>query len=256
MKSEISEERIDKLLVKTYEDSEKMGSAAADFVERKLVNTITQNGNANLVLATGASQFSFLKYLKEKATIDWKKITVFHLDEYVGISKKHPASFRRYLAERILNEVQPQKIHYLNGEAEHIEMEIKNYERLLKNHPTDVACIGIGENGHLAFNDPPVADFKDSKWVKIVDLDQQCRQQQVGEGWFATIDEVPNQALSLTIPAIMNAKVISCVVPDKRKAEAVRNTLRGPITTECPASILRRHPNTVLFLDENAASEL
>jgi glucosamine-6-phosphate deaminase len=177
------------------------------------------------------------------------------LDEYKGISEQHPASFRKYLKERILNMVKPGKVYLINGEAENMDEMLNEYATLLASHPIDVACIGIGENGHIAFNDPP-ADFNDPRLIKIVKLDQACRQQQLGEGWFPTFDDVPEEAVSLTIPAIMNCETISCVVPDERKAKAVYNTLFGQISTSCPASVLRRHPNAVLFLDFPAASKI
>lgn len=172
---------IDHIKVAIYEDIAVMGEAAADFTTAKLNAAIEQNGHANLILATGASQFSFLDALKTK-DIDWQKIIVFHLDEYLGLSDSHPASFRKYLKERILDEVKPKQIFFLNGDAENIEAEMTRYEIELKKCVIDVACIGIGENGHIAFNDPPVADFNDSKLVKLVELDEPCRQQQLGEG--------------------------------------------------------------------------
>ncbi len=245
--------QIENLSVKIYGQKKEMGAAAADYVTRKLKDAIEKKGRANLILATGASQFSFLEALQTKE-IDWGKITVFHLDEYKGISESHPASFRKYLKERILNKVAPKKIYFLNGDAANLQLEIKNYEEALKAHPIDIACIGIGENGHIAFNDPAVADFKDPKLVKVVELDEACRNQQLGEGWFPTFADVPKEAVTLTITAIMNCKAISCVVPDERKAQAVYNSLYGDISTSCPASILRTHPETVLFLDKASAS--
>lgn len=245
----------DLLNVRIYETSGEMGQAAAEFVEQKLQEAIQQKGSANLILATGASQFSFLEALKRK-TIEWDKITVFHLDEYKGLSDQHPASFRKYLRERILDIVNPGKVYLINGDAENLAETIWEYERLLATHPIDVACIGIGENGHIAFNDPPVADFNDPHLVKVVELDEACRRQQLGEGWFPTLDDVPKEAVSLTITAIMNCKTISCVVPDNRKADAVHDTLYGKISTNCPATILRKHPDTVLFLDKSSAKRI
>lgn len=243
------------LKVKIFENANLMGKAAAISVAEKLNTAVAEKGFANLILATGASQFQFLEHLQQQA-IDWKKITVFHLDEYKGMPVTHPASFRKYLKERILDKVQPKQVHYLNGDAPDAEAEVLRYESLLKAHPIDVACIGIGENGHIAFNDPPVADFNDPKLVKVVELDEACRKQQLGEGWFPTLEDVPTHALSLTIPAIMRCKAISCVVPDERKAEAVYNTLNAEISTACPATILRTHPDCVLYLDEGSASKL
>ncbi|MBC9795216.1 glucosamine-6-phosphate deaminase [Sinomicrobium weinanense] len=246
---------IENIPVSIYENPDAMGSAAADFVERKVKEAIDLKGYANLILATGSSQFTFLEAFKEKE-IDWQKITVFHLDEYRGIPEKHPASFRRYLKERILDEVAPKKIYFLNGDAEDVEQEIRRYSNALQKHPIDIACIGIGENGHIAFNDPPVADFNDPKLVKLVTLDEACKNQQINEGWFPTMEDVPKQALTLTITAILNCKAISCVVPDERKARAVHNALYHPISTECPATILRKHPDTRLFLERGSASEI
>ncbi len=241
--------------VKIFASKEEVGKAAAIAVAEKLDAAISEKGLANLILATGASQFQFLENLQKQA-IDWKKITVFHLDEYKGMPVTHPASFRKYMRERILDKVQPKQVHYLNGDAPDAEAEVLRYENLLKEHPVDIACIGIGENGHIAFNDPPVANFNDPKLVKVVELDEACRKQQLGEGWFPTFDDVPTHALTLTIPAIMGCKHISCVVPDGRKAEAVYNTLNVEISTACPATILRTHPDTVLYLDSESASKL
>jgi glucosamine-6-phosphate deaminase len=245
----------DKLKIEIFENKDKLGEAAAISVANILNAEITEKGFANLILATGASQFQFLEHL-QKQQINWKVITVFHLDEYKGMPISHPASFRKYLKERILDKVQPKQIYYLNGDAEDIDAEVLRYEELLKNHPVDVACIGIGENGHIAFNDPPVADFNDPKLVKVVELDDACRKQQLGEGWFPTFNDVPTHALSLTIPAIMNCKQISCVVPDERKAEAVYQTIYAEISTKCPATVLRNHQNCILYLDQHSAGKL
>ncbi len=245
----------EKLRVRVFEDSAMMGKAAAAQVAGILNAAIEKNGRAHLILATGASQFQFLAHLRKEA-IPWKKVAVFHLDEYKGLPETHPASFRKYLKERILEEVQPGEVHYLEGDAPDAAAEAARYEDLLRKHPIDVACIGIGENGHIAFNDPPVADFDDPRLVKVVQLDAACRRQQLGEGWFPTLEDVPKEALSLTIPAIMRCRAISCVVPDERKAEAVFNTLNATISTRCPATILRKHSRAVLFLDPGAASKL
>lgn len=245
----------DQLQVRIFNDKAEMGDASADFVSWHLQEAIKKNGHANMILATGTSQYPFLEALKKKH-VHWQKITVFHLDEYLGIPDQHSASFRKYLKERILDFVQPGQIYFLNGDAPDIEAVLRNYEVLLKSNPVDIACIGIGENGHIAFNDPPVADFDDPHWVKVVHLDEACRKQQFGEGWFPTLDDVPQEALSLTIPAIMKSKAISCVVPDERKATAVYHTLYGKISTTCPASVLRRHPDAVLFLDKASAIKI
>ena len=244
----------DQLTVKVFQKESDMGEAAADSTVSRLRSVIEEKGAANLILATGTSQFSLLEALKKK-DLDWEKITVFHLDEYIGISDQHPASFRRYLKERILDIVSPGKVYLVNADAQNLDQEMKDYENLLKEHPVDIACIGIGENGHIAFNDPPVADFNDPLWVKAVELDEACRKQQMGEGWFPTMNDVPKKAVTLTITAIMNCKAINCVVPGGRKAEAVYNTLNAEINESCPATILRKHPDTTLFLDRLSAPE-
>lgn len=255
MKTEDQQFKKDNLTVRIYADEASAGKGSAQFVAKHLHDAIQVKGHANLILATGASQFAFLEAIK-KMEIDWSKITVFHLDEYKDLPETHPASFRKYLKERILNEVKPFKVYYINGDAKDIDREMAQYEQLLKANPVDVACLGIGENGHIAFNDPEVADFNDPKWVKLVQLDEASRRQQLGEGWFSSLEEVPLEAISLTIPAMMNCKVISCMVPDKRKAQAICNTLNREISTACPATILRKHPDAVLFLDSDSASQL
>ncbi len=256
LKKQIRKEMtIDHLNVAIYEHPEVMADNASDFVEKNIKKAINKSGFANIILATGSSQFLFLKALRNKE-IDWKKITVFHLDEYKDISPNHPASFRKYLKDRILSFVNPKKVYFLNGDAADCEKEMRKYEQILINHPIDIACIGIGENGHIAFNDPCEADFNDRDQVKLVNLDEACRRQQFTEGWFPSFDDVPRKALTLTIPAILNSKVISCVVPDQRKSKAVYDTLNGKINTSCPASILRTHSQSRLFLDQFSASRL
>ena len=232
-----------------------MGVAAADYVEGKLFEAIEKRGVANLILGTGASQYPLHDELL-KREIDWKKINLFHLDEYIGIDNRHPASFRRFLRERIAEKVSPKSVFYINGDTADTDTEIRHYEVLLKNNPVDVACIGIGENGHIAFNDPGIADFDDPVLLKVVELDDACRRQQVGEGWFPDISDVPEKAITLTVTAILNCRSICCTVPDSRKSEAVLKTLTGDISNECPASVLRRHNDAVLFLDIFAASKL
>lgn len=241
------------LRVKVVENKQALGEAAADYVSRIIADTLSHKPTARVIFATGASQFEFLQALVQRF-VAWDRVTAFHLDEYVGLDENHPASFRRYLRERLFEIVKPAEVHYLDGMADNLDAECERYSRLLLQEDIDLACIGIGENGHIAFNDPPVADFNDPKWVKVVELDAACRQQQYGEGWFSTLDAVPKYALSQTVPSIMRAKAISCVVPDDRKAEAVSHALKGPVATACPASILRGHDNAVLWLDPPASS--
>lgn len=244
---------VENLSVYVFDNDIQMGQAASDVVIKKLKDTIQDKGEASMILATGASQFRFLESLRENTEILWSKVNVFHLDEYINLSEEHPASFRKYLYDRIINYIQPKNFYALQGDAKDLNAEIERYEDLLMRHDIDVACIGIGENGHIAFNEPLVSDFNDPNLVKIIELDEMSRMQQLNEGWFNSLEEVPQQALSLTIPAIMKSKYISCFVPDKRKSEAVHQTLSGPVNNECPATILRRHPDSVLFLDTNAA---
>jgi glucosamine-6-phosphate deaminase len=248
--------KVDSLEIEILDSPEQIGYRASEFVVGRLRRIISQKGTANLILATGASQFEFLQALKSSAELDWSKITVFHLDEYLGMSDTHPASFRKYLQDRILDAVKPARVFLLKADARDIEAELSRYENLLLSNPVDIACIGIGENGHIAFNDPAEADFSDPRMVKVVQLDELCRKQQLGEGWFASLDEVPTHALSLTIPTIMKCRTISSVVPDARKADAVYNTVHGPVTTEVPASILRTHADTTLFLDRHSSAKL
>ena len=215
--------------------------AAAHVASRKLRAALDTNGNASFIVATGASQFDFLAALTADETIDWDNATMFHLDEYIGIPETHPASFRKYLRERLVDIVQPGTVHFLDGEADDPQAECNRLNRIILQHQIDVAFVGIGENGHLAFNDPP-ADFETTDPYILVELDEACRLQQVGEGWFIGLDEVPSQAISMSIQQIMKAQTIICTVPDERKAEAVRNCLHGEITPMHPASILQTHP--------------
>ncbi len=245
----------DKLKVEIFEKKEEMGEKAASFVADNLNQALREKGRANLILGTGASQFPLLEVLLKK-DLDWARINLFHLDEYIGLSDIHPASFRKFLRERVAEKVNPKNVYYLNGDADDIDAEIQRYEKLLKSNPIDVACIGIGENGHIAFNDPSVADFNDPEYVKVIERDEACRKQQVYEGWYPSMEFVPKNAVTLTVTAIMDCKVLCCTVPDERKSNAVYNTLSGEIDTSCPASILRKHDSAVLFLDSFAANKL
>ena len=245
----------DALDVRIYRDKSSLGGAAARFVAERISAVLEKKNRVRIIFATGASQLEFLETLIAEP-IDWNRICAFHLDEYVNLPEDHPASFRRYLRERLFDRVHPAVVHYLDGNADDLEAECLRYSERLLEDEVDLACIGIGENGHIAFNDPPVADFQDSRWVKVVELDEACRRQQWGEGWFPTLDDVPRRALTLTIPAILRALAVSIVAPDGRKADAVQKALHGPLTTTCPASILRTHSQAILWLDEPAASRL
>ena len=241
--------------VRVYPDKDALGAAAAEFVSGRVREAISARGQARVIFATGASQYEFLAALLREEGIDWPRVTAFHLDEYLGLPEGHPASFRRYLRERLFDRLPFGAVHLLDGNTADPEQECRRYAALLTAGEIDVACIGIGENAHLAFNDPP-ADFDTPHPVHVVTLDEACRRQQVGEGHFAGVEEVPGQALSLSIPAILAARAISCVVPDRRKAEAVRCALEGPLSPDCPASALRRHRDCHLWLDVHSAALL
>lgn len=221
-----------------------------------LRDALAARESANIILATGASQFEMLEALVAEPGIDWSRVTVFHLDEYAGLPITHPASFRRYLKERFAGQVPTpvRAFHYINAEGD-LAAECARLATLIEGQTIDVAFIGIGENGHLAFNDPP-ADFETTVPYIVVDLDLACRKQQLGEGWFPTLDDVPAKAISMSIRRIMASKAIICTVPDERKSEAVVNAVEGPLTNTVPASILRQHEAATLFLDEPAASRL
>ncbi len=235
------------------DSKQELGKIAANQGAALIQNAIAENGKANIIVATGASQFEMLEELV-KAEIDWSVVTAFHLDEYIGLPLSHPASFRKYLKERFVDLVDLKAFNYVNGEEDPSE-ECKRLEKIIAEHPIDVAFVGIGENGHLAFNDPP-ADFETEDAYLIVNLDKVCRLQQMGEGWFPTFDDVPKQALSMSIRQIMKSKAIICTVPDLRKANAVKNTLEQPVSNLVPASILRTHEAAWLYLDKAAASLL
>ena len=246
---------VDSLQVHSFPNRAALAAAAAELVEGWLGEACAERGEARVIFACAPSQTEFLAALRQRA-IDWTRVIVFHMDEYAGLDDQHPQSFRRYLREHLLDHIgAPRATHMSAGDAEPMT-ECRRYARLLAERPIDVVCMGIGENGHIAFNDPPVADFNDPHLVKIVELDRACRQQQVNDGCFQTFDAVPTRALTLTVPALLRARAISCVVPGERKARAVRATLLGLITPACPASILRTHPRAVLHLDEAAASLL
>ena len=236
-------------------DKEIMGRKAASATAALLHQVLQIRSEASLVLATGASQFEILSELTQ-CDLDWSRVRCFHLDEYLGIPDSHPASFRRYLKERFCDKVNALKeFHWVNGDASDPLVECKRLGGLIGQHPIDVACIGIGENGHLAFNDPP-ADFEIEDPYLVVNLDDACRQQQLGEGWFESINDVPSQAISMSIHQIMKAKEIVCTVPDQRKAKAVQAAVEGQVTPDVPASILQQHPRVRLFLDQHSASLL
>ncbi len=250
--------RVGELTVRVYDDVDALAvDAAADAIV-VISDAIAQRGHANVMLATGTSQLVFLKHLVAAAgtTIDWSRVTGFHMDEYVGLPATHPASFQRYMRERVVAHLPFGAFHYVEGAAADPDAEAARYAGLLEAHPVDLCCLGIGENGHLAFNDPPVADFDDPLVVKVVELDDRCKLQQVGEGHFVTIADVPPRAITVTVPGLLRARHTLAIVPEARKAGPVRAALEDPITTACPASILRRQPRATLFLDAESASLL
>jgi glucosamine-6-phosphate deaminase len=238
-----------------HETGEAMAKAAAESAARILRDAIAQNGHAAFVAATGASQFEFLKHLVTAPGMAWERTTMFHLDEYIGLSANHPASFRRYLRERLTSRVPIAAIHFIEGDAPDLQHELDRLNGILAATPIDVAFVGIGENGHLAFNDPP-ADFEVQVPYIFVNLDDACRRQQFGEGWFRSLDEVPRRAISMSITQIMKSSNIICTVPERRKAKAVHACLEGEIGPMVPASILRTHPKCFLFLDRESAGQL
>lgn len=239
-----------------YPDRAAMGAAAAEAGAEALRRAIAARGAASVVFASAPSQAEFLDGLGAASGIDWSRVTAFHLDEYIGLAADAPQAFGQFLRDRLFDRVRPGTVHYLDGNAASAEAECARYAALLAARPLDVAFIGIGENGHIAFNDPHVADFQDPAVVKVVDLDARSREQQVHDGCFERLEAVPHAALTMTLPAILVAPRILCMVPGPTKAEAVRATLRGPITTECPASALRNHSDATLFLDERSAALL
>ena len=243
--------------VKIFKDKYELGKAAAAAGAAKLRDAIAAKGYANVILATGASQFEMLAALLEEKGIDWSVVKFFHLDEYVGLPITHPASFRLYLWQRFISKlpVPPAGFYPVNGTSKDLQAMIDELEALLKANPIDVAFVGIGENGHLAFNDPP-ADFDTERAYIVIDLEERCRRQQLGEGWFPTLDDVPKQAISMSVKQCMKAKCIINTVPDARKAEAVKMALEGPVTNMCAASMLQRHPDCHTFLDVNSAALL
>ena len=231
-----------------------MATAAAAHAERILVEAIAERGHARVIGATGNSQLAFLRELTTSSRVDWSKVELFHLDEYVGIAADHPASFRRILREHFVDRTGIPTFHALDGDGD-VDAVRRTVGAALARAPIDVAFVGIGENSHLAFNDPP-ADFETTEPYLVVTLDEACRRQQVGEGWFASLDDVPRRAISMSVRQILASREIIVVVPDERKAVAVKHTLQGPVTPAVPASILQEHPNATLYLDRASASLL
>lgn len=242
------------MIFKIFGDKQVLGNAVAKQAAAIIRRAIDDHGRARVIFATGTSQFEFLDALVNTPGIGWSLVEMFHLDEYIGIDDSHPASFRRYLTERVIQRTHIGKYHLLTGTKDPA-LVIREVTDELRRAPIDLAFVGVGENGHLAFNDPP-ADFESTDAYTVVTLDEGCRRQQLNEGWFRTLEEVPRQAISMTIRQILKAKEILCIVPDARKAAAVKACFEGEITPMAPASILRTHPNTTVFLDKSSSALL
>lgn len=252
----VKTEQVDKLNVKVYQTREEMGRAAAEEAAAAIRAAIAAKGEINMIFAAAPSQNEFLAHLIADKSIDFTKINAFHMDEYIGLPGDAPQGFGNFLRERLFDRVPFKTVNTIDSTAADPEAECRRYAALLQAHPCDIVCMGIGENGHIAFNDPHVADFGDKAAVKVVALDETCRQQQVNDGCFARLDDVPTHALTLTIPTLTAPEAVFCIVPAKTKANAVYATLRGGITEACPASILRRHANATLYCDADSAARV
>jgi glucosamine-6-phosphate deaminase len=251
----IATRQYDELRVQIFADGDALAAHAAADLAPILDAAIVERGYASIVLATGNSQLRFMERLRARQEIAWRSIIVFHMDEYLGMPESHPASFRRYIREQLVDVVGPRAFYGMRGDAPDVAAELRRYAELLGRYPPDATVLGIGENGHLAFNDPP-ADFTTDRVIHVVELDEACRRQQVGEGHFATLENVPRQALSLTIPALLASRHVLAIVPERRKAAAVKAALEEPITPDCPASVLRRQAHAQLYLDSESAALL
>ena len=252
----VKTEQVDKLNVKVYQTREEMGKAAAEEAAAAIRAAIAAKGEINMIFAAAPSQNEFLAHLIADKSIDFTKINAFHMDEYIGLPADAPQAFGNFLRERLFERVPFKTVNTIDSTAADPEAECRRYAALLQAHPCDIVCMGIGENGHIAFNDPHVADFGDKAAVKVVALDETCRQQQVNDGCFARLDDVPTHALTLTIPTLTAPEAVFCIVPAKTKANAVYAALRGGITEACPASILRRHANATLYCDADSAARV
>lgn len=247
---------VDKLPVEVYPTEEALGAAAATEMAALLRAAVDAKGQANVVLATGNSQLAFLRALRVESGIDWSRVNVFHMDEYIGIDPDHKASFPRFLREHILDHLPGVNFFPISGDPTRVAQTCADYERLLREHPADAVALGYGENGHLAFNDPPYAEFDDPVWVKTVKLDEASRRQQHGEGHFPTLDAVPTHAITLTVPALLAAKRVLCIVPEARKANAVHDCLTLPVSEHRPGSVLRAVDHAKLYLDMDSSARV
>ncbi len=246
----------DQLDVSIHPTRQSMGQAAGQAFIKALQTRLKYKNHVRLIFAAAPSQAEFLRFLCEQSQIDWRRVIAFHMDEYLGLPAGSKASFGHFLGMHLFDQLPFGQVYYIDPTHNNPTEELQYYSKLLQEEPIDLVAMGIGENGHIAFNDPPVADFNDPSWVKIVELDEICRQQQVNDGAFPTLAQVPTQAITLTVPALLSAEEIVCVVPGPSKQQAVKRTLEGPISTACPASILRKHKAATLFLDEESAALL
>lgn len=245
----IKQTQIEQLSVRVFATREHMGACAGSEAAQAIRDILAEKNCANVMFAAAPSQNETLAALCASEGIDWSRVNAFHMDEYIGLDASHPAGFRNFLKRAIFERFPFASVHLLDGNAEDPAQEALRYEDLLREYPLDVCLLGIGENGHIAFNDPPVADFEDPHLVKIVELEERCRWQQVHDGCFSSIEQVPTHALTVTIPGMMSAKRLFCSVPAATKAEAVSRLMGGPVSTQCPATIMRRHPQARLYLD-------
>ena len=252
----IESKTFDRIPVHIFQSNEQLGQSAAERFGNLVTQVAHDHGHAAVILATGNSQLTFMSALRAKKDLPWNEVTVFHMDEYLGISEQSPVSFPRYIREKLVNYVHPAAFYPIHGDTSDVEKELKRYSDLLREFPPDICVLGIGENGHLAFNDPAEACFDDPLDVKQVTLDLVCRQQQVNEGAFASVAEMPERAITITVPALFRVPELILSTPGPRKARIVKRTLYDPLSTACPATILRRHPNATLFLDRDSAAEL
>ena len=246
---------IDRIPVHVFESNEALGRRAADDLAVMFSHIIGEKGRVAVIFASANSQLTFLHALRVKKEIEWGKVIVFHMDEYLGMSDQHPASFARFIRQELVSLVHPSAFYPIRSNSPDLNSELDRYADLLRRYPPDVCVLGIGENGHLAFNDPP-ADFETKEVIHIVSLDLRCRMQQVNEGHFATLEDVPKRAITLTVPALLAAKHVLAIVPEARKATPVKAALEGPVTPDCPASILRTQPQVTMYLDQESASLL
>lgn len=252
----VKELKVDKLTVEVYENRTKMGESAGERFHSAVIQKLKEKEQVNIIFAAAPSQNDFLESIKKYDDIEWERINVFHMDEYVGLSIDDEQSFARFVKNKVVSNFNVKEFFAINGANPDKDNECERYSALLRDNKVDIVCCGIGENAHLAFNDPGVAEFNDDKLVKVIALDETCRNQQVHDGCFKTIDDVPKYAMTLTIPALMAADVIICVVPCKTKANAVYDVVKGDITEAVPATIMRKHKDAVMYLDQDSAEKI